>query len=188
MSRSARSGHSRSARLVGTCATRGKRRPVRTRGPRMRLPDPRTTDAATGPAVAWTGTSATLRAPSGSGHTVRNHSARQQQPPAELSSTAWYQPIRYGDAPRLEHEREPPLCTETPSSIWLVGGAPNRIFCCSLFLANSRRSLAAWNCIAWSRALWDWSAADLCGYRQETRCYDRAGHGAVVIGLQQRQV
>ena len=30
---------------------------------------------------------------------------------------------------------------------------PNRIFCCSLFLANSRRSLAAWNCIARSRAL-----------------------------------
>jgi len=83
---------------------------------------------------------------------------------------------------------EPPLCTETPSSIWLVGGAPNRIFCCSLFLANSRRSLAARNCIAWSRALWDWSAADLCGCRQETRCYDRAGHGAVVIGLRQRQV
>ena len=28
---------------------------------------------------------------------------------------------------------EPP---ETPSSIWLVGGAPNRIFCCSLFLGE----------------------------------------------------
>jgi hypothetical protein len=51
--------------------------------------------------------------------------------------------------------RYPPLCMETPASLWLVGGAPNRIFCRSLFLANSRRSLAAWNCIAWSRAVWD---------------------------------
>ena len=54
---------------------------------------------------------------------------------------------------RSRRTRTLSLCTETPSSIWLVGGAPNRIFCCSLFLANLRRSLAAWNCIAWSRAL-----------------------------------
>src|SRR6185437_623970 len=32
-----------------------------------------------------------------------------------------------------EDAKEPPLCTETPSSIWLVGGAPNRIFCCWFF-------------------------------------------------------
>ena len=35
-----------------------------------------------------------------------------------------------------QHLIYPSLCTETPSSSWLVGGAPDRIFCCSLFAAK----------------------------------------------------
>ncbi len=74
----------------------------------------------------------------------------------ELNTYAQVRLVLYLNRPQRLPDRptpEPPLCTETPSSISLVGGAPNRIFCHSLFLANSRRSLAAWNCIAWSRAL-----------------------------------
>ena len=76
---------------------------------------------------------ATWRRASSQGGFRRSGPARQDQQSSSALRCVIGQPRGYA--------RSAALCTETPSSIWLVGGAPNRIFCCSLFLANSRRSL-----------------------------------------------
>jgi len=49
------------------------------------------------------------------------------------------QPVTTETALEPHDASDASICTETPCSIWLIGGAPNRIFCCSLFLANPRR-------------------------------------------------
>jgi transposase IS116/IS110/IS902 family protein len=106
------------------------------------------------------GTRGTTLHPARPAHTPHASSSDKPLPdlapaydPAPLQAHRRSRSRRKPRQPLDTNSKEDSLCTETPSSIWLVGGAPNRIFCCSLFLANSRRSLAAWNCIAWSRAL-----------------------------------
>src|SRR6266536_1369646 len=91
-----------------------------TRGPRRGM---------TGPAAAWTGTPATSRAPPGNGH--RPEPARPAAAATGLSyprlpDTSQY---RGGDAPRLEHEREPPIWAEDGSSMITGRGAQIRPLC-----------------------------------------------------------